>query len=807
MLASLQWGRRSISLLLAWMTLCLVVGPSTTGVVGTTEIVFWQPDVQPPLEAPPTERYIYEEAARIFEERFKDDDVRVTVVPVGWCCLFTWFTEAIEGKRDMPDVTIMGSTWAAWFADQGALAPLTDYFLEWSRETRNDQTAGFAARVFYDYTFKGDWWVSPLTIDTRFLMYRKDVFQKALGHTDPPETYEELYEFAKKINETTDFWGIGLPGGDGTFTTQTFTSFLHAYGGEYYDDDELCALTNDKSFEEALDTYVSFYKDGFSPSASLLGGSLDQAFVSGMVEGDPLEPETLLGYTSMLINYFPYNDAIAQPWAQPNPQDVIGVAPLPEGAAGRFGFLGGYGLAITSQSKNKDLAWQWVRFLTDPNESTGYLKNFCTNLRCIPSRIEAMGEVTGNGCVKSFSQPFSKPPIFNGFQAAVFGVPLQYPRAVSPVVSFIDSNTLVPPHIRAVSQGEYSSAEAAKRICESFDADVAIFRAPTPYDTDTTLHDDFMIPMIVVNSILLALCLVGGVATVIFRNEAHIHYASWPFCMLMWAGCALGFVALYWWIIQPPETWLCYMRVLFAPFAFVLVFGALSAKTYRINSLFHHKDFKLAPISNFDLVKVVLALLVVPIIIAAVWCGVGDIEVVEEDHASEDETTFYQCSFDHYWIFMGLFYGYVGLILLANCYLAFRVRNVSHLFNESKEIICAVYSVTILAAVCLPLIHVFHDLPVASFMITVCGAWAAIIVFLTSLFAMKFWPIIRGKSHTYTTSATTTQTKNWDTNCHSFSGKTADGPTMQFTRDETTSDPFETDSVDDYLDNVDSRFG
>eukprot|EP01104_Vermistella_antarctica_P020829 TRINITY_DN908_c0_g3_i1.p1 TRINITY_DN908_c0_g3~~TRINITY_DN908_c0_g3_i1.p1 ORF type:complete len:801 (-),score=149.66 TRINITY_DN908_c0_g3_i1:5-2059(-) len=631
------------------------------------------------------------------------------------------------------------SSWPTWFGDQGAFEPLTEYFLAWSRDTRVDQTAEFAARVFYSYQYGGDWWASPVTIETKFLMYRKDTFREVLGHGRAPATYDELERFAKKVNSSVDnMWGIILPGSSDTQTVETFSSFLHAQGGEYYNDNELCVLTEGKAFNKAMDLYTGFYEDKLSPTYDQKPKQIANNFLYGYDENSDTE-----GYAAMIIDYWPYFEATSQKWA--NGGKNIGIAPLPEGPAGQFNFLGGWGLALGATSNHKEAAWEWIRFLSDPS-SDGFMTRFCTEHLCIPSRVEAQGTPSGYGmCRPNLVFPFSETPLAEAIDATDYGVSLGFPRASSPVVNFINSNTLLPKQIRAVSERKYGSEKAAQEICQSFDDEVTIYRAPTPYSTDTSLEDDWMHPMLIVNSVFLGLTLVGGVCCVLFRAYGPIHSASWSVCVLTWLGCALGFVALYWWIIRPPDDWMCYCRMWFAPIVFTLLFGVLSAKTWRTNRLFSSKKFKPTPIALLEVLEVTAVLMIYPLIVVAVWTGVGDPRVEFVDVVNEDETHFKQCDYNNYWVFMGLLYGYFGVMLLVNCYLAFRVRTVNYQFNETKDIICAVYTVTLLAAVAIPLVHVFHNLPKAAYGITICGAWAAISVFLVSLFGVKVYPLFTGK--------------------------------------------------------------
>ncbi|MEW6578907.1 MAG: extracellular solute-binding protein [Chloroflexota bacterium] len=41
------------------------------------------------------------------------------------------------------------------------------------------------------------------------------------------------------------------------------------------------------------------------------------------------------------------------------------VAPIPEGPAGQFGFLGGWPLVLWNASTHKDEAWEWIKYAAE----------------------------------------------------------------------------------------------------------------------------------------------------------------------------------------------------------------------------------------------------------------------------------------------------------------------------------------------------------------------------------------------------------------------------------------------------------
>jgi multiple sugar transport system substrate-binding protein len=77
--------------------------------------------------------------------------------------------------------------------------------LMWDDQSR----ALYAPSAIFNCTYEGHMTAVPAMGRTHQLLYRKDLFQKHLGTTKPPETWQELIDYAKKL--TVDEDGDGNP--------------------------------------------------------------------------------------------------------------------------------------------------------------------------------------------------------------------------------------------------------------------------------------------------------------------------------------------------------------------------------------------------------------------------------------------------------------------------------------------------------------------------------------------------------------------------------------------------------------------
>ncbi len=106
----------------------------------------------------------------------------------------------------------------------------------------------------------------PFDAETTCLAYNLDVFNFA-GITDPPKTYDQLAEYAKKITETYSNKNapIGLfDASDRQAVADTFISWLYRCGGSLLSTDGKRAEFDNAMGERALSLIADLYKNGYS---------------------------------------------------------------------------------------------------------------------------------------------------------------------------------------------------------------------------------------------------------------------------------------------------------------------------------------------------------------------------------------------------------------------------------------------------------------------------------------------------------------------------------------------------------------
>jgi multiple sugar transport system substrate-binding protein len=269
--------------------------------------------------------------AEDFMAEFPDVTVEVTAVP--WDAAHDRIVNAIAGG-EVPDVSLIGTTWMGEFAELGGLDQTPDTI----------DSSAFFEGAWETTEVEGTSYGVPWYVETRLVYYRTDLAEQG-GFSQAPANWDELTQLAQAQVDAGARYGISLqPGGTGSW--QTFMPFFWQAGGEIMDDDGNFTLDSDACVE-SLGFYDSFFEAGLAPP-SVSDVPVEGQFASGEV-GSFVSGPWMIGVVT---------DAGADPatWT---------VAPQPSEEAGTS-FVGGGNLAVFEQSENKATAWAFVEYLSRP---------------------------------------------------------------------------------------------------------------------------------------------------------------------------------------------------------------------------------------------------------------------------------------------------------------------------------------------------------------------------------------------------------------------------------------------------------
>jgi multiple sugar transport system substrate-binding protein len=309
------------------------------------------------------------EIAADFEAANPDAKVKVTVIPFD--AAHNKISTAIAGGQT-PDVSLVGTTWVPEFSATGALDPTPTDLIDSSSFFE-----GSWSTTEVDGTSMGVPWYT----ETRLIYYRKDLAEKAGVTPEEGWSQDDLKAFAKALQDKAGAeWGINLqPGGQGSW--QTFMPFAWQRGAELVEGEEF--TFNTPPMQEALDYYASFFEEGISPT-DLAEGGLETGFINGDIGA----------FVSG-----PWHMGILRDQGGADFEDKWALAPMPTEESSTS-FTGGGDLVVFKDSKNRDAAWKFVHFLTQP-EQQQKLYELVGSLPAVQSTWET-GELSTDPLLKAF---------------------------------------------------------------------------------------------------------------------------------------------------------------------------------------------------------------------------------------------------------------------------------------------------------------------------------------------------------------------------------------------------------------------
>jgi hypothetical protein len=191
----------------------------------------------------------------------------------------------------------------------------------------------------------------------------------------------------------------------------------------------------------------------------------------------------------------------------------------------------------------------------------------------------------------------------------------------------------------------------------------------------------------------IALCVVGVVVCVIFLgfNMVHktnivIRSASYLFCQLILVGGIIFMISPIAWVGKPTVA-ACCMRPLILSSGFLIMFGSMFAKSYRVSRIINNKKLRRLKITNADLLKIVFTFMGIGILICVVWfaleapkVGLG-VSVLVGSQWEAPVTCSYGSTGAQ---FSSVLMAYLAGFTLWGLQLAWATRNAPSKFNESK---------------------------------------------------------------------------------------------------------------------------
>jgi len=241
-----------------------------------------------------------------------------------------------------PDVINTQGALGLEYAAQGALLDLTPLFAK-EAAIKNRYDANYLG----NWMFEGKNYMVPFYITKTLLFYNKPMFAKA-GLVGPPKSFDEILTFAQKMTSGETSSG---------FMTLNFDWLywpLFAMNGvELVTPDLKKTAFNTPKAAEVLDKLAKATQSNAINKISWTGRWVEPngAFGAGNVG--------MLHAHSPAYFFFKGQGS----WVTP---DTLGVAHMP----GNYATPNSHGLGISKGSKNPELAWEFLKFITDNGQAS-----------------------------------------------------------------------------------------------------------------------------------------------------------------------------------------------------------------------------------------------------------------------------------------------------------------------------------------------------------------------------------------------------------------------------------------------------
>lgn len=234
-----------------------------------------------------------------------------------------------------------------------------------------------------------------------------------------------------------------------------------------------------------------------------------------------------------------------------------------------------------------------------------------------------------------------------------------------------------------------------------------------------------------------------------FRSTFTIKCASPKFVVLINLGGALMCCSVF--VGYPPSApYACSLEPILGHLGYSLVFGPLLVKTWRIKKLFLEgsKNLRIDSRKYHDkrlLARVVILFLAVAVYLA-VWQAQTSDSVVR---VTTDNGMVYYSACSRSVAYLGALYAFEVVLLICGVALSCQTRRITDAYNESRSLGTAIYAITFIALVILPVEYGAVTDPDVKYILSSLGICVSLATVLGLILIPKFQIVLNGKDAQY----------------------------------------------------------
>ncbi len=254
-----------------------------------------------------------------------------------------------EFQAGQSEIDVIGGDviWPSQFARSEWIVDLSDRF--------GDQEE-FLEGPMQAMRYEGKVYGVPWYTDSGLLYYRQDLLEEA-GFSEPPDTWEELQEMARKVTQDAGIQqGFVFQGGEYEGGVVNGLEYIWNAGGNVLEGDRI--VIDSPESVQGLRTERAMIETGTAPEA-VISYKEDESHAA-FIRGD-----------SVFLRNWPYVYSLLGSEGESNVEpEQVGVAPLPVEAEGNQSYsgLGGWNFFISALSEKQDQAWEFIQFITAPEQ-------------------------------------------------------------------------------------------------------------------------------------------------------------------------------------------------------------------------------------------------------------------------------------------------------------------------------------------------------------------------------------------------------------------------------------------------------
>jgi multiple sugar transport system substrate-binding protein len=278
----------------------------------------------------------------IIDQFEKEYNCKVERTELSWNDGKTKLFAAFNSKT-APDVLELGSDWVAQFSSSDVLQRINSDSIPTSRFVPFSLEPSFWDNTYY---------AVPWLVDTRVLFYNINLLKRSGLSGEPPKTIHEMIDQAMKINALNGVYGFGCNGSDPHRLYKKLLYLFWTFGGDIFDSKGNPIIDSQENIT-ALETYVKISNYGYIETQR----QIDALFAQGKV-GLWISGGWLLEKIKNENKNLSFGVAL-----MPGLNDKPGIS-----------FAGGEYLSISKQSKNYDLAIQFIEYMTRGENAIKFCK-------------------------------------------------------------------------------------------------------------------------------------------------------------------------------------------------------------------------------------------------------------------------------------------------------------------------------------------------------------------------------------------------------------------------------------------------